>query len=553
MSWKRLFPRAATDQSNAERVELLEPAHLLHAHANRLNALRLESGYNSDQFEELVRSAFLKTAEWIHCLPATRAENHSEAGGLLRLAVETACLAFRRADGKFLAGPVSSDVRHRERDRVWRYAALLGGMFRSVGRCVTHVRATSAASPLTWNPLQEGLWAWQRRIGANRIQIDWRDGTDARPTASASAWLAARIIPNSALAYLQSADDTLPELLLRVINGDRSGRVCEIVDEAYQAAIDHDIARRGSDDATVKVGVQLEYRLLDALRGLVREKWTMNSPGSRLWCTQQGVFLTWKPAVNDMLMRMRAEGINGLPRDPDIIAELLIEHGVLVANPSVTSGLKHYHKLLPQVRGAPKQSLEVVRIADAELIGLQVHGVDPIPAEIVGSSAATSSEQHASSAEPEPLQLPLEREDHTREVVPLRERADTPPALQPASPKGQAAGPAAQLDRLKRFGLPGAVLQKLAEHVARNPDSKAIARTPDGIAIAYPDGVAPHCPEPQEFLASCEAQGLLVPEDAAARRFVRTRKSDERHLPLRYIVLAPRIARHLSLPTGEKV
>lgn len=552
MSWKRLFPRVATDQSNAERVELLAPAQLLHAHSNRLNALRLESGYNSDQFEELVRGVFLNTAEWIHCLPATRAENHSEAGGLLRLAVETACLAFRRADGKFLAGPVSSDVRHRERDRVWRYATLLGGMVRSVGRCATHLRVTSTAGQLTWNPLQEGLWTWERRVGPTRFQLDWRDGTDARPTASASAWLASRIIPNCALTYLQSADDTLPELLLRVISGNRAGRVCEIVDEAYQAAIDQDIARRGSAEATVKVGVQLEYRLLEALRTLVREKWTLNSPGSRLWCTQQGVFLNWKPAVNDMLVRMRAEGINGLPRDADVIAELLIGHGVLAANPSVTTGLKHYYKLLPQMRGAPKQSLEVVRIVDAELIGLQIHGVDPIPAEIVGSTAGAGSEEGPSTVEPEPLQLPLEGGDRASAEMLVREPTATPPPQQ-TSPTPQPVRSETQLDRLKRFGLPGAVLQKLAEHLSREPDSKTITRTPDGIAIAFPEGVAPHCREPQEFLASCEAQGLLVPEDAAGRRFIRTRKVEEGHLPLRYIVLAPRIARHLSLPTGGKV
>jgi len=552
MSWKRLFPRVATDPSNAERVELVEPAQLLNAHANRLNALRLESGYNSDQFQELVRAAFLNTAEWIHCLPATRAENHSEAGGLLRLAVETACLAFRRADGKFLAGPVSSDVRHRERDRVWRYATLLGGMVRSVGRCVTHLRVTSTAGQLTWNPLQEGLWTWERRVGATRFQIDWRDGTDSRPTASASAWLASRIIPNYALAYLQSADDTLPELLLRVINGDRSGRVCEIVDEAYQAAIDQDIARRGGGDATVKVGVQLEYRLLEALRALVREKWTLNSPGSRLWCTQQGVFLNWKPAVNDMLVRMRAEGINGLPRDADVIAELLLGHGVLAANPSVTTGLKHYYKLLPQMRGAPRQSLEVVRIVDAELIGLQTHGVDPIPAEIVGSSGGAGSEQEPSTAEPELLELPLEGGVRAPAEILIRDKTEAP-SPQQALPKSQPMRSETQLDRLKRFGLPGAVLQKLAEQLAREPDSKTVARTPDGVAIAFPEGVAPHCRDPQEFLASCEAQGILVSEDAAARRFIRTRKVGEGQLPLRYIVLAPRIARHLSLPTGGKV
>jgi conjugal transfer pilus assembly protein TraI len=319
MFWKRLFVGGtANEEVGTDAVYRKgEPRALLHALRSRLSALQLESGYDADQFERLLGETLVRTAEWVHFLPATRAENHSDAGGLLRFAVDTACLAFRRADGKFLSGHAIADVRGRERDRVWRYVVLLGGLLRPLGRCATCVQVVSTDRASTWNALEESLWQWQRRVEPSSIQVRWHEGVDGRPTLPASTWIAARILPSHALKYMQSADGSLPELLLRTLNGDRAGRVCEIVEEAFQAAIDQDIARRGSVQGITQAGVQIEHRLLEAIRGLCREKWTVNTPGGRLWCTEQGVFLVWKPAANDVQVRMRAQGIAGIPQDAD--------------------------------------------------------------------------------------------------------------------------------------------------------------------------------------------------------------------------------------------
>jgi hypothetical protein len=552
MPWKSLFVRERREQEAAEHSPL-EPWDLLQTHRARLNALRLESGYDAEQFERLIGAALLRTAEWVHLVPATRAENHSESGGLLRFAIETACLAFRRADGKFLSSVDASDVRNRERERVRRYVALLGGLFRPVGRCATHLKVTSADGSSTWNPLQESLWQWHCRAAAHRIELHWREGVDARPTLPASTWIAARVLPSGALGYLQSADDSLPELLLRAVNADRTGRVCEIVEEAYQAAIDQDIARRGSVEGTTQADVQVEHRLLEALRALCREKWTMNTPGSRLWCTEQGVFLVWRAAANDVLVRLRAQGITGVPSDPDTLAELLMGHGVLAPNPNVTAGLKHYFRILPQLRGLPKHWLEVVKVADTELIGLQLQGVDRLPAEVLGSGSSNASASVELKPERAPEQLLLEPQ------APMGATSETsvsePPPLPPPKKAQPGAGErdaAFLADRFKRFGAPGLVLQKLADQLLNAPQSVAVARVPDGVAIGFPEAISALGSQPQEFLAACETQGLLVPEKTGGRRFVRSRASDQKHLPPQYIVLTPRIARHLPIPNGER-
>lgn len=556
MSWKRYFVREENRRASEREGHLgaesvsSEPRQLLLTHRARLNALRLESGYDSEQYDRLIGAALQHVSEWVHFLPATRAENHSESGGLLRFAVETACFAFRRTDGKFLAGPNSTDVRNRERDRVWRYAALLGGLLRPLGRCATQVKVASSDGQLTWNAFQESLWQWQKRVDTDRIEIHWRDGIDARPTQAASTWIAARIIPPAALTYLQVADESLPQVLLRIINAERVGRLCEIVEEAYQAAIDQDLARRSAGNGATQAGVQIEHRLLEALRALCREKWTLNTPGGRLWFTDSGVYLVWKAAANDVLVRMRAEGINGMPRDPDTLAELLMAHGVFAPNPHLNAGLKHYFKLVPQMRGVPKQGLEVVKIADTELLGLQLQGVDRIVSEIAGSAPTPSASSDEDASAPKALELPL---SPAKPPVAYSIAAEPLQVTLPPLPPPQSAAPASAAksdsgyERLRRFGAPGLVLQRLAEHLLAQPDSLPVVRVAEGVAIGFPEAIVSFCPKPQDFLASCEAQGLLVPEKVGGRKFLRTRSADQTHLPAQYVVLAPRAARHLPV------
>lgn len=584
MSWKRLFAREMAQgrpRSNNDAVShhvLIEPRNLLLAHRSRLNALRLESAYDAAQFERLVESVLLHVAEWVYFLSATRAENHRESGGLLRFAVETATLAFRRADGKFLSGQTTTDVRSRERDRVWRYVAFLGGLLRPLGRCATQVHV-STDQGIVWNPLLEGLWQWHRRIEATNVEIHWRPGADGQPTSEATAWLAARIIPANALSYVHGADATLVEVLLRTLSGDETGRLCEVVEQAYQAAIDQDLASVGAVAEAMGPGVSIEHRLLEALRALCREKWTMNTPGGRVWCTDCGVYIVWKAAANDLLVRMRAEGVVGVPRDPDTLAELLTAHGVLTPNPNVTVGLKHYYKLVPQLRGVPRQTLDVVKIADTELIGLQLQGVDRVPAELVGVqpeaispplasspaiasasavpvSAGSSARSRSTKRDPGPesktLQLPLEETRETRgadstapvELPPL-------PAPHRAAQISVESATAINLEPLKRFGPPGLTLQKLALGLTDGSVNLSLKRVADGIAIEFPESIAALGADPQEFLTSCEAQGLLVPDKAGGRRFVRARTPDQSHLPPQYIVLAQRVARYLTNTQGD--
>lgn len=548
-----------TPEVDEERAQLnVEPRQLVLRHRQRLTAVRLESGYARDDFDRLIQALVLQTAEYVHLVPASRNENHSEAGGLLRFAIETACLAYRRADGKFLSGPISTDIHNRGRDRVWRYATFMAGLCRPLGRAAVNVRVMATETGEVWDPFGEPLWGWMKRTNTSKLNVQWRDKSDARPVEEAGIWIASRIITSSGLTYLQSAGDHVVEMILGVLAGRKHGRFGELVDAAYQSAIDQDLSQKGATQADSVSGVQLHHRILEALRSLVREKWTLNDPNGRVWHMSSGTYLAWKTAATDLQVRLRALGVTGVPSDVDTLAELLTSNGILVPNPHTTRGLKHYYKINPEARGIPKSGLEVVRLADPELIGLDLSGVEPLEAPSSSASAELVNVQQdllSSSSTPREKELSKQPETpptgESQAAVPDEDERGVEPAVErlkvSTAEEATAGAPAdshvaaSDLSALTRYGGAGKTLRSVALKTRNDPGFKVIFKHTEGIALAYPEGIEPFTERPQDFLQDCEAQGLLVSGKGSGRRVQRARPGQD-HLPEQFIVLTPRIA-----------
>ena len=390
-------PRRADLQSH-----LVEPRELLLMHRDRLESLRLEGGYGAEQAARLIDASALRVAEYVHLLPATRCEYHAEPGGLLRLAIEVATFAFRRGDGQFLAGALVTDARNRERERAWRFAAFLGGLLRPLGRCSTQVQVLSGQG-LTWDAHREGLWDWLQRQGATAVDLRWRNHTDARREEPSTVWIASRLVLPAAYEYLALGGNAVLETLVHIIGGVSATRVGAVVAAAHQAAIDLDLVRRGKARAAEAVPIPLEHHVLDALRSLIREKWACNSPGGRVWATERGVFIQWRPAFADLLPRLRADGVSGVPRDPDTLAELLLTRRIVRASGST----RPYQRIVPLLKGSPKQPIEVVQLEDPALLGVNVEEIELIEVEWAETKSPVIAVS-ATTPGPKTLPLPLE-------------------------------------------------------------------------------------------------------------------------------------------------
>lgn len=446
-------------QTAAEEVQALtDPRELLRMHRQRLSALRLESGLAAEPFERLIGAVLYRAAEYVHLLPATRAEHHAEPGGLFRLAVESASLALRCADGKFLGATASTPMQGRECDRVRRYAVFLSALLLPLGRCATHARVCAYGRQELWNPYQEPLWIWAKRVDAAKLDIQWCL-SGAKPAQAAAIWIAARVVPPAALNYLRSAEESLVEKVLQVLTDEPgAGRLGEIVRQAYRGAIDQDLAR------------------------------------------------------------------------------------------------------MPQPRGVPKQSIDPIKLLDVERLGPQAEGIDPAEARIpivdLEPMESPGDGNTALEAPPEPQSPPaMEVTMETTPAAQDRRQAPSQPSFESPDPAPASRPPedaAAAFKSLNRFGEVGQILKALAQRLLAEPGGPAnritqLIAMEEGVALAYPEAIAPFCQDPQQFLLACEAQGLLVADKTAGRRTLRTRPPGQSNLPEHYVVLSARVAKYLPL------
>jgi len=551
MSWKALFgkPAGLNGAQRNDRVlneALLEPHALLQRHHAQLNALRLECGYDASQFRDLIETPVLHVAHWVHCLPATQAVHFCEQGGLLRLCIESAAVAFRRSDGKSLADEGGDTMRDRDRERLLRYIAFLGALLRAIGACATEVQVEAPSVPTRWNPLSEGFWSWRRRIGESALVLRWAEAIDdAARRDRASVWIASRVLPSVVLEYLYDADRMLPAMLLAIVGGERASAVGTLVEEAHQAVIEQDRSKRTKHLEPQPVSVPIEHLLLDAMRMLCREKWQVNTPGAVVWCTDRGVLLEWTLASADVLIRLRASGLTNLPQDPHTLAELLLAHEVLVPNAEADIGQRHVHRIHVHARGMPKRSVDAVKIAHPARIGLHLEGVDRIAVQIDTSSERQSVQQPPLNGAPS-AQLPL-ADPAGIALTAIDPASRRPPDQSSPSPFSPSSTEHCIESPLRRFGAVAPALQILARLLRSQQNPLATVRTEEGLVIGYPENVGLLCSKPEEFVSACEAQGLLVPERAGGRKYVRTAPMDREDLPRQYIVLAPRVLKYLGV------
>lgn len=541
-------PVVANNASTAT-FSLEDPKELVQRHRKRLTGMRLESGYNQRDFHRFVHEPLWLCAAYIHELPASRAENHREKGGLLRFCIETAHLAFRRADGKLFHDQVGTSGSPQSMDTAWRYAAFLAGLCVPLGRAATSVQVRSTDGEQVWNPYASPLHAWAVTLGLDDYSVDWRANQDARSPNNSSGWIAARYLTAEVIDQLHRAHPDVVETLVAVLNGRSDHTLSELVSESIVAVVDQDLATsRGADHLPI-TGIRAEHRVLDAIRGLIRDKWTCNSPGCRVWVTSEGVFVNWKPAVNDLMVRIRANGSTGGLTDPDSIAELLVEHDILLVNPHPTSSkvLNHYHRLVVHAPQVPKHPMDCVKVANPTRLGLQLDTVTPVNVEVLGQPKAP-----VDGADPQQdlLDSTLGESGDTRDEVSRTDvdRAEEPPAaIVPTEVNDiRATGPTpAQSDvsLLRRYGIAGEVLMTLAQS-----DSPPFVATEDGLALSYPHALDGVCDNPSGFLTSCRTQSLLVPAPGTRKSSViRKRVGNNTTLPEQYIVLVPRLAEPLGL------
>lgn len=345
------LPVAPLDKILATQAELIEK-------------VRNSLGFTVDDFNRLVLPVIQRYAAFVHLLPASESHHHRGAGGLFRHGLEVAFWAAQASESVIFSIEGTPRER-RDNEPRWRLASCFSGLLHDVGKPLSDVSITDKDGSITWNPYSESLHDWAHRHEIDRYFIRWRDKRHKRHE-QFSLLAVDRIIPAETREFLSKSGPSIMEAMLEAISGTSVNQpVTKLMLRADQESVSRDLRQSRLDVDEFSYGVPVERYVFDAIRRLVKTgKWKVNEPGAKVWHLNQGVFIAWKQLgyLYDLISH---DKIPGIPRDPDTLADILIERGFAVPNTVQEKGERAYYRyweVLPEMLQEAAGSVKILML-----------------------------------------------------------------------------------------------------------------------------------------------------------------------------------------------
>ena len=348
------LPVASVDRVLATQVELIE-------------RIRVALGISAKDFDELLLPVFRNYAAFVHLLPASEAHHHRGAGGLFRHGLEAA-FGAAQASGGVIFSIAGTPKEKRDNEPRWRLASTLAGLLHDVGKPLSDMSVSNEKGTTTWNPYSEFLFEWASRNSVDRYFLRWRDNRFKRHERF-SLLAVDRIIPVKTQEFITQPGPLIMEALLEAVSGTSiNNPVTKLMMFADKESVKSDLKQSRLNVDEFAYGVPVERYVFDAIRRLVNSgKWAVNEKGAKVWHLHQGVFIAWR-SLGDLHEIIDQDKIPGIPRDPDTLADILIERGFAIQN-KVTNGneeeLYRYWEVQPD--GIPVKVL-MLRFSSHELV-----------------------------------------------------------------------------------------------------------------------------------------------------------------------------------------
>jgi conjugal transfer pilus assembly protein TraI len=408
---------------------------LLAQHTELIGRIKLCHGSDRATFDQCVLTLIERYARFVHQLPATPDNYFSAPGGLLRLGMEVAFFSLQGTDAHIFSGRSTISARRHLEPR-WGLATFIAGLCSEAHRVLSHVIVTDGTGAV-WPGYLYPLSDWLTVQHADRYFLRWRP--HAVETRGLGLFALAQVVPPDVMQYLADDNSVIVPHLMASISGISVYRERNVLDELVRRSlalvIDRTLVANADRHGSPPYGSHLERYLVNALRHLAsaNSSWQANREKSRVWLAADGLFLVWPHAAEDIQKLLDAEQLQGIPKTPATVMDVLLSAGVFEPT---ASGQPTWAIQPP----GSKIKLEAVKLASAAIL---FAGMDPQPAPL-----AEKLTRMASVVTPvAPAKAPITQEPPTTTEpdaqIPLIPIEDTSPDEQ--DPETQAPTPNAAM------------------------------------------------------------------------------------------------------------
>lgn len=400
---------------------------LLRQQAALLARIKLCHGSDREDFEATVVSLIRRYADLVHLLPATADNYFSKPGGLLHLGLEVGFFALQGTDAHIFSGRSTISARRQLEPR-WRLATFIAGLCCEAHRVLSHMLVADPAGEV-WSAYLHPLATWLQDQEAERYFLRWR--AQAIETRGLGLFALVHVVPPSVMHYLSQDNTVIVPHLTASVSGMSLYRDHNVLDDLVRRSlalvIDRNLIANADRYGIPQYGSHLERYLVDALRHLASENsgWLPNRERSRVWFGDDGLFLVWPAAAEDVQKLLDTEQLPGIPKAPATMMEVLLSAGVFEAKASDHPTWA----IQPPGAKAPIEAAKLLSIA------ILYPGIEPTPTPLkqklliqptstVAGPQEAPPETTAPPSPPEPMalpgaQLPLISDEATQPVAPI--------------------------------------------------------------------------------------------------------------------------------------
>lgn len=281
-------------------------------------------------FEARYLTVIMRFIEYVHMLPASENQHHSQAGGMLRHSLETAHMAMMEADEHRPPTTRFIDDDELRRPR-YIYAAWVAGLLHDTGKLFSDIQVTALSiyddknrteapaktvykdAPV-WQPHVESLIEWAKRNQVVRYSVEYKKSRKYKEHDKNSAILLPKLLKGEGLNYILQSPDDLYAALNDTLSGymgsnDYLPRMVRNAD-AYSTGKD---VLKISESAFGERAKSLVMLISEQMR-TARADWTFNRPNGHAWILGGEVFLRWSNAFNTITEVANDNLVERLPR-----------------------------------------------------------------------------------------------------------------------------------------------------------------------------------------------------------------------------------------------
>ena len=509
---------------------------LLDTQKDMVDQLRQTLGLDPNLFGSLVLPVLHRYTAFVHLLPASESHHHRGAGGLLRHGLEAAFFAARASEGIVFL-PFGTPRERHDLEPRWHVAVALAGLLHDLGKSVADVTVTDRDGRTEWQPYLQTLLEWAIGHDIDRYFLRWNERRHKRHEMY-NKMVADRVLTAEIVQWLSQPQPEISRALFETITAANTESVMyRLVGDADRKSVEGDL-RANHMPASASLGVPVEKHVLDAMRCLLANgSWTVNQRGERIWVLRDGVYVVWKHAAQEVVRFLDEDRIPGIPRNPDTLADILIERGLATPRVLADGTAYRYWPVSPNALHTPAGEpvvLYMLKLASPGILfSVEPAAVDArigeeaeLPLKRKSTQARGAGVAGAGTVQDEKTVdgvfpgAGARGETNPGETVRnLTNRGDSGVAEHAKDDGVTTESPAAWL---KRQGVAGQLLLAMAQDAAANRAgvAGALARVGRTFVVLYPDGVSPYG-DPGTIMAALESKGWIAVDPAVPLRKVR--------------------------------